>query len=165
MSAQVPSDSAKIGLVPISWQTLCDGVKRWHRHHQPPVRDLSIRVGVATSNGELVGVGCIGRPVARAYSDGFTVEVTRVATDGTRNAASMLYGALVRAALALGYRRVITYTEKDESGASLRGAGWRVLANRPARKGWNTPSRPREDRNYREVQRTLWEAPPTNDQS
>jgi hypothetical protein len=118
-------------LVPISWVTLEDGVRRWHRHHAPPLRDLGIRVGVSTSDGELVGVGCAGRPVARAFNDGVTVEITRVATDGTRNACSMIYAALTRACLALGWRRVITYTEQGESGASLRAAGWRVVAERP----------------------------------
>lgn len=145
-------------LVPISWDTLKDGVQRWHRHHKPPVGDLKIRVGVATEDGTLVGVGCVGRPVAKGLQDGLTVEVTRVATDGTHNASSMIYGALARASLALGYSRVVTYNEQGESGASLRGAGWRVIAERPARKGWDHPSRPRDDRNYRQVARTLWEA-------
>ncbi|MDR2930645.1 MAG: hypothetical protein LBV06_07075 [Propionibacteriaceae bacterium] len=145
-------------LVPISWATLVDGVCRWHRHHCPPVGDLGIRVGVADETGVLVGVGCAGRPVAPVLDDGLTVEVTRVATDGTRNASSMLYGALTRAALALGWQRVITYTEQGETGASLRAVDWHVVAERPIRKGWSHPSRPRDDRAYRSVTRTLWEA-------
>ncbi|WP_325051155.1 XF1762 family protein [Micromonospora craniellae] len=40
------------------------------------------------------------------------VEVTRVATDGTRNANSLLYAATWRAARARGYRRLVTYTRK-----------------------------------------------------
>jgi len=145
-------------LVPVKWPTVVDGVKRWYRHSQPPLGDLGIRVGVADQDQVLHGVGCVGRPVARAYDDGLTVEVTRVATDGTRNACSMIYGALVRAALALGYTRVITYTQEGESSASLRGAGWKVVAQRPARGGWDTPARPRDDRRYESVARTLWEA-------
>ena len=101
-----------------------------------------------------------GRPVARHYDDGQTLEVHRVATDGHKNANSMIYGALTRAAFALGYTRVITYTQADESGASLRAAGWRVLAERKARKGWNTVSRPRDDARYMTSERTLWEATP-----
>jgi len=145
-------------LVPVSFDVVVDGVRRWHRHSLPPVGDLGIRVGVATEDGTLVGVGCAGRPVARAYMDGFTVEVTRVATDGTRNATSMIYGALARQAFAAGYTRVITYTEQHESGSALRAVGWRVIAERPARTGWNHPSRPRDDRRYISVARTLWEA-------
>ncbi len=64
-----------------------------------------------------------GRPVARAFDDGLTLEVNRTCTDGTRNANSMLYGAVWRAARAMGYARCITYTQHDESGASLKAAG------------------------------------------
>jgi hypothetical protein len=73
----------------------------------------------------------------------------------------MLYGALARAAFALGYTRVITYTQADESGSSLRAAGWRVVAHRAARKGWNTISRPRDDARYMTSERTLWETTQT----
>ena len=63
-----------------------------------------------------------------------------------------------RAAKALGYRRLITYTQAGETGASLRGAGWRVIAERPARTGWDTPTRRRLPRGVDGIQRTLWEA-------
>lgn len=144
-------------LVPVSQRTALDAVARWHRHNKPPRGDL-FRVGVATDDGTLVAVGIASRPVARAYQDGQTVEVSRVSSDGTPNACSMLYGALARAAFALGYRRVITYTRADEPGSSLRAAGWRVVAERPPRPGWDVPSRPRDDRLYDSVPRTLWEA-------
>ena len=142
-------------LVPVSQKTAKDAVRRWHRHNSAPVGDL-FRVGVA-DDGVLVAVGIASRPVSRVYDDGRTAEVIRVASDGTRNASSMLYGALTRAAFALGYRRVITYTRADEPGTSLR-AGWHVIAERPARKGWNAVARPRDDRLYEQVARTLWEA-------
>ena len=144
-------------LVPLTCAEARDGVTRWHRHHAAPAGDL-FRVGVATSDGLLVGVGIAGRPVARAFDNGDTVEVTRIATDGTPNACSMLYAALTRAAWALGYRRVITYTQDGESGSSLKASGWRIIAQRPARSGWDTPSRPRDDAKYEVAQRTLWEA-------
>jgi hypothetical protein len=99
----------------------------------------------------------VGRPVARHFDDGLTLEVNRTATDGSRNANSMLYGAAWRAASALGYCRLITYTQAGESGSSLRAAGWKVVGERPARGSWNVPSRPRDDKNSG-VQRTLWEA-------
>lgn len=145
-------------LVPVSARTARECVTRWHRHNAAPAGDL-FRVGAATEDGTLVAVGIAGRPVARVFDDGRTVEVTRVSSDGTRNATSMLYAALTRAAWALGYTRVITYTQGGESGASLRAAGWRVIAERPARKGWSVPSRPRDDAKYQTAQRTLWEAP------
>lgn len=144
-------------LVPISRQVAQDCVTRWHRHNAAPPGDV-IRVGAATDEGVLVAVGMAGRPVARNYDDGTTLEVTRVSSDGTRNATSMLYAALTRAAFALGYRRVITYTQQKESGSSLRAAGWKVIASRPPRKGWSNQSRPRDDARYLTTARTLWEA-------
>lgn len=143
-------------LVPIDFDGACRFVTMWHRHLPPP-QGHRYSIGVA-DEAILVGVATVGNPGPRAYCDGRTLEVTRVATDGTRNASSMLYGAAWRAATALGYRRLITYTEEGESGASLRAAGYRVVAQRPARKSWDTPSRPRDDSNYRSIPRTLWEA-------
>jgi hypothetical protein len=116
-----------------------------------------LRVGAATDEGTLVAVGYAGRPTARHLDDGTTLEVTRVASSGHPNATSMLYGALRRAAFALGWRRIITYTQQAESGSSLRAAGYRVLGQRPARPGWHTPARPRTDAAYLPTERTLWE--------
>jgi len=143
-------------LVPLSQRAAKEACERWHRHNKPPRGDL-FRVGAAV-DGELVAVGIAGRPVARHLDDGQTVEVTRVASSGYDNATSFLYGALRRAALALGYNRVVTYTQAGESGASLRAAGYRVLAERPARQGWTSMSRQRDDAAYKSVNRTLWEA-------
>lgn len=142
-------------LVPVSFDDACRFVAAWHRHHQPP-RGHKFSTGVADGQ-TLVGVAIVGRPVARHYDDGQTLEVTRVATDGTRNACSMLYTAAWQAAKAMGYRRLITYTQTNESGSSLRGAGWRVIAERPARPGWTCPSRPRKALGTEGVQRFLWE--------
>jgi hypothetical protein len=144
-----------LDLVPISFADACGFVAAWHRHHAPPVGH-KFSIGVADEQ-LLVGVVVVGRPVARSYDDGHTLEVTRCATDGTPNAGSMLYAAAWRAASALGYRRLVTYTQRGESGASLRAAGWTVTAARPPRPGWNAPSRPRQPRATEYVQRFLWE--------
>lgn len=144
-------------VVPIDFKDACGFVAMWHRHHKAPVGH-KFSIGVADDDDVLRGVAIVGRPTARAYQDGLTLEVNRTATDGTRNANSMLYGAAWRAAKALGYRRLITYNQESEGGASLRAAGWRIIAERPARKGWDTPSRPREDRGVDGIARTLWEA-------
>lgn len=90
----------------------------------------------------LVCVGFAGRPVARHLDDGLTLEITRVASSGARHAPSMAYAALVRAALALGYRRLITHTQAEESGFSLRAAGFRVIAQRPTRSGSSSMAPP-----------------------
>jgi hypothetical protein len=115
-------------------------------------------VGVATDDGMLVGVVIVGRPVARLFDNGQTLEVTRVATDETRNACSLLYAAAWRAAKALGYTRLITYTQQEEGGASLRAAGWRIIAERPPNPGWDRPSRKRQKLGTEGIPRTLWEA-------
>lgn len=144
-------------LVPVSFRDACSFVNLWHRHHRAPV-GCKFVVGVADEEAVLRGVLIAGRPVARLLDDGMTLEVSRTATDGTPNANSMLYGAARRACFALGYRRLVTYTQKGESGASLRAAGWRTVAERPPTPGWNRPSRPREDRGVDGIPRTLWEA-------
>lgn len=146
-----------IHLVPVSFRDACGFIEMWHRHHRPPV-GFKFTIGVADNNDVLRGVLIAGRPVARLADDGGTLEVTRTATDCTLNVNSMLYSAAWRAAKALGYRRLVTYTQSGESGSSLRAAGWRVIAERPARPGWTTPSRPRHDRGVDGIPRTLWEA-------
>lgn len=143
-------------IVPVDWRDAASFVAVWHRHHKPPPGH-KFSLGVADDRDVLVGVAIIGRPVGRGNQDGLTLEVTRTATDGTRNANSALYAASWRAAKALGYRRLVTYTEAGETGASLHAAGWRIVGERPARRGWSTPSRPRDDSGYRPVERTLWE--------
>jgi hypothetical protein len=117
-------------------------IARHHRHNKPPVSGLFC-VGIADEAGELRGVAIAGRPVAIPLDDGLTVEVTRVGTDGVRNGCSMLYGAIARAAKALGYDRAYTYTLASESGASLRASGWERDADLPPRPTWNCPSRDR----------------------
>jgi hypothetical protein len=92
----------------------------------------------------VVGVAIVGRPVARSLDDGWTLEVNRCCTDGTRNACSALYAASWRATRAMGYRRLVTYTLDTETGASLRAAGFRVVSEVRGR-SWSCPSRPRVD--------------------
>jgi hypothetical protein len=146
-------------LVPVTFADAAAFVGMHHRHHRPPVGH-KFSIGVATDDDVLVGVAMVGRPVARWLDDGHTLEVNRTATDGTRNANSMLYGAAARAAFALGYRRLITYTQAGEPGTSLTAASWRVVAERPPKRGWSRPSRPRHDRGVDGIARTLWEVTP-----
>ncbi|HYG67168.1 MAG TPA: XF1762 family protein [Anaeromyxobacteraceae bacterium] len=129
-------------LVPVTLRDAHAFIERLHRHHKPS-RGGKFAIGVARGE-ELVGVAVVGRPVARGFDDGFTAEVTRVATDGSKNACSMLYGAAWRAAKAMGYRKCITYTLSSEPGTSLRAAGWRIVGEVKGR-SWDTPSRPRVD--------------------
>lgn len=113
-----------------------------HRHNLPPKMVL-LTVGIEDDDGLLRGVAIVERPKARALDDGWTAEVSRLATDGVANGCSMLYGACVRACKAIGYRRIYTYTLQRESGSSLKASGWTLDADLDARGGWDCPSRPR----------------------
>lgn len=114
-----------------------------HRHHKPVVGH---RFSIGAVLGEqLVGVVIVGRPVARMRDDGLTAEVTRLCTDGTKDACSFLYGAASRAAFALGFKKIGTYILASEPGTSLTAAGWRLIGEVRGR-SWTTPSRPRVDK-------------------
>jgi hypothetical protein len=128
--------------VPVTLREAMAIVARWHRHHRPP-RGAILAIG-CSADAEICGVALIGRPVSRVLQDGWTAEVTRVATDGTRNACSFLYGAAWRACRALGYRKLVTYTLPEEGGASLRGAGWRLIGDAGGG-SWSRAARPRVD--------------------
>lgn len=143
-------------LVPVSLAVANEHVAAWHRHNNPVVQCV-FRVGAADDEGVLRAVAIVESPKGIGSMDGQTLEVTRVASDGTHNACSLLYGACARATFALGYTRLITYTQASESGSSLRAAGYRLIASRPARRGWDTPSRLRDNSRYVSVPRQLWE--------
>jgi hypothetical protein len=119
---------------PATFRQACDFVARLHRHNKPP-RGHKFSVAL-WDNDTLVGVAMAGRPIARAFDDGLTLEVNRTCTDGTANANSMLYGAVARAAKAMGYSRVITYTQADESGASIKASGFVKVKAFPPRGSW-----------------------------
>lgn len=129
--------------VPISLAEANAFVSEHHRHH-PSVQGHKFSIGVALGE-TIVGVAIVGRPVSRHRDDGLTLEVTRLCTDGTKNACSFLYGACARAASALGYRRIGTYILASEGGASLKASGWRVVGEVTGR-SWSCKSRPRVDK-------------------
>lgn len=114
--------------VPVKLAEAIEFVGNFHRHNKPPAGGL---FAVGCSDGtKLVGVAIVSRPVARFLDNGETAEVTRccVVDDAPKNACSFLYGRCWQAAKALGWRKLITYTLQSEGGASLRGAGWKVVA-------------------------------------
>ena len=148
-------------VVPCTQRQAKEFVADHHRHHRPPQGGL---FALAAMDGDrLCGVVIVGRPVARGLDDGLTAEVTRCCTDGTRNACSALYGRARRAAAALGYRRVVTYTLQSECGASLRGAGW-IPEAATTGGSWDTPSRRRIDR-HPTAPKIRWQAPQSEEVS
>ena len=144
----------KLTIVPISRDEAQEYVRIHHRHHKPPPGH-KFSIAVADDDGKIHGVAMVGRPVARMLDDGWTLEVNRVATDGARNACSMLYGSAWRAVKALGFKRLVTYTLPEEGGASLRGAGWKVIGEAGGGE-WSRKARPRVDTHPTQV-KMRWE--------
>jgi hypothetical protein len=128
--------------VPIDLDEANAFVVQHHRHHGAVVGH-KFSIG-ASDDEKIVGVAIIGRPIARMRDDGWTLEVTRLCTDGTRNACSFLYGASRRAAFALGYKRLGTYILASENGASLKASGWRLVGEAGGG-SWSRKERPRVD--------------------
>ena len=124
-----------------------------HRHHKPVVGHR-FSIG-CTLNGKLVGVVIVGRPVARLTDQRNVVEVTRLATDGTKNACSFLYSAAARAAKELGYKRIQTFILESEPGTSLRAAGWK-FERMTAGGTWVRKARPNRRTDQPTVPKQLW---------
>lgn len=124
-------------------------------HDAPPGAKFCIAVN---DGSDIVGILTAGRPVSRHQQDGWTLEVTRVATDGHPNAASKLYGAALRAAWPLGYKRVITYTVTEtEDAIPLKATTFKEVRKDAGGGSWDRDDRPRVDDHPTQV-KTLWEA-------
>lgn len=136
-------------IVPVHFAAANNLVALWHRHHGRVVGyKFALGLHWTSDDGKFdgfKGVAICGRPVARNSDDGETLEVVRLATDGTKNACSMLYGACARVAREMGYRRIITFTLESEPGTSLKASGWKFDGMTPG-KSWDVPSRPRVDK-------------------
>lgn len=133
----------RLSVVPCDFAEANAFVRAHHRHHGPMP---GAKFSIAVANGDkIVGVAMIGRPVARMLDDGWTLEVNRVATDGTKNACSMLYAAAWRTARAMGYRKLVTYILDSEPGVTLTAAGWKCIGSAGGGE-WGRISRPRVDK-------------------
>jgi hypothetical protein len=109
-------------VVPLTLKDANAVVSAFHRHHSPVITHR-FSIG-AVFESRLVGCAIVGRPASRLSDQNYTAEIARLATDGSRNACSVLLGACARAARAMGFARIQTFTLDSETGASLRGAGW-----------------------------------------
>lgn len=121
-------------------------IQEHHRDCDPPT---GWKYGKALFNGgELIGVVTVGRPGSRHLDAQGCMEITRVCVKDMEphglvaNACSILYGFACRQAFEKGCKRVVTYTKKGKSGASLRAAGFVPVA--VSRGGeWNRRGRTR----------------------
>lgn len=140
-------------LQPITLKTANEFVQKYHRHHKPVVGH---KFSIGVSDGEkIVGVAICGRPVSRYLDDGWTLEVNRLCTDGTRNACSILYAASARAAKAMGYKRIVTYILESENGASLRASGFRCESIAGG-KEWTGVRKPSDSNLYPHEMKQRW---------
>lgn len=149
-----PEGGITLQIVPVSLEEANAFVAEHHRHHNPVVGH---KFSIAASDGKAIrGVAIVGRPVSRLLDNGWTLEVNRCCTDGVLNGCSFLYGACWKAARALGFQRLITYTLQEEGGSSLKGAGWKLIGERGGGT-WNRKGRPRVDLHPLQA-KLLWEA-------
>ena len=149
----------KLQVIPISLREANDFVTSFHRHNGRTSRDGGKFAIGASTDEQLVGVAIVGRPIARLLDNAYTAEVLRTCTspEAPKGAVSFLYAACWRIWRAMGGAKLITYTLTSESGASLRGAGWKVVAELPAHSGWNRTGR---ERNWQPIygqQKLRWE--------
>lgn len=147
---------------PITLRAANAAIVKWHRHHD--VARGCVFCVSAWAADRLVGVAIVSRPVARMLQDGRTAEVVRVAGDGTANVSSMLYGACKRAARALGYQRLVTYTLASEHGAAVKASGFQDVGAAGGG-SWDRPRRRRGEQLWMlgvakaapEERKTRWE--------
>ena len=124
-SGSIPDRRSKLRIVPVSLRTANAFVTRHHRHSKAR-RAHKFSLGV--SDGErLVGVAIVGWTASQWQDSETRLEVSRLCTDGTKNACSMLYGASAKIAKIMGYKTIGTYTRQDEPGTALRASGWREV--------------------------------------
>jgi hypothetical protein len=136
-------------LTPMTLGEANDFVEQFHRHNK---RTHAARFAIGLMEGELVGVAIVGNPLSATFMDGKTAEVLRLCTNdkAPKNACSKLYGACWRAWKAMGGRRIVTYTLQEESGSSLKGAGWTVIAESKPHDSWRGKNK--QDNGNREWQ-------------
>jgi hypothetical protein len=125
-------------VVPLSLRQANALVAALHRHHKP-VQGMRFALG-AYDGDRCVGACIVGRPVARMTDQWLVAEVTRLVTDGSKNACSILYAAAARVAREMGFEKIQTFILEEEPGTSLIAAGWEeeVVS---AGGDWNRPSR------------------------
>jgi hypothetical protein len=140
-------------IVPLELKDLNFLVSQWHRHHKP-VQGHRFSIGV-WHEGRIVGGCSVGRPTARLTNQRTTLEVTRLVTNGTKNACSALYAAAARIGKELGYMKIQTFILDTELGTSLKAAGWRF--DGVSRGGdWTSISKPNRRQDQPQTPKQRW---------
>ncbi len=120
----------RLRVVPCTLKKANDFIEVYHRHSVRTSRDGG-KFAIAVSYGiYIIGVAVVGNPLSATLMDGSTAEVLRacVLPDAPKNCNSLLYGACRRIWFEMGGAKIITYTLIEESGHSLKAAGWTMAA-------------------------------------
>ena len=151
----------KLRVIPVSLATAQEFIRAHHRHLAPPHFHRFSLGAVNGATGDLAGVLVAAKPTARATPQDRVLEVSRLATDGTFNTCSMLYSAAARAAKAMGYERIQTFTLEEEHGNSLRASGWTLTDPKCGGDQWTnrrgrTPTPPGTRKRYERQLNNQW---------
>lgn len=117
-------------IAPCTVKAALKQVELWHRY-LPDLQGALFAAQLIGPDGKCCAVATFGNP-SRVWQDTGRGVISRVAAleglppvgNHAAPACMMLYGALCRAAKALGYREAWTYTLPHEPGTSLRAAGF-----------------------------------------
>lgn len=141
-------------IVPLTLKQANDIVRTLHRHHKPVIGHR-FSLGLKDATGAIVGAAIVGRPVARKTPQYEVAEVTRLVTNGHKNACSALYGACARVAKEMGFLRIQTFILESETGVSLKAAGWSFDRVSPGG-DWNCPTRGGRRMDQPQCRKQLW---------
>jgi hypothetical protein len=153
-----PTSPLQLCVRPITLRAANDFVQEHHRHNGRTSRDGG-KFAIACEYGpELVGVAIVGNPLSATYMNkevyGYVAEVLRTCTKegAPKGCVSFLYGVCTRICRDMGFDRLVSYTLTDESGSSLRGAGWKHVADtKPVAPGWRKKDHLSQTREYQQV--------------
>ena len=136
-----------------------DFVEKHHRHSARTAADGGKFAIGLEHEGKIIGVGIVGRPVARLLNDNMTAELLRCCVSPTapKGSTSKLYSRCKRIWQLMGGIKFVTYTLKRESGASMRGAGLKEPAAEVAQQQWTRTNRPRKERAIYEESKVRWQ--------
>lgn len=112
-------------VIPLTLKQANDFVLKNHRHHKQ-VQGHRFSLGYEIA-GEIVAVIICGRPVSRKTDFKSCLEITRMCSDGTKNACSKLYAAAARVAKEMGFKKIQTFILESENGISLKASGWNFV--------------------------------------
>lgn len=82
-------------IIPLTLAQANELVSRLHRHHKPAIGHR-FSIGIADDTGANIhGAAIVGRPVARMTNQYTVVEITRVVTDGKKNARNYILDTII----------------------------------------------------------------------